>query len=77
MENRLFKLLMGVLSLSTMSQAADYFVSTEGDDGNVGSSVEQSFATINHALEQMYPGDRCYIGKGTYHEYGVISEWQI
>jgi hypothetical protein len=45
----------------------DFYVSTTGDDSNPGTLAEP-FATVQHAVDGMGPGDTCYIRGGTYHE---------
>ncbi|WPJ95341.1 hypothetical protein SH580_18125 [Coraliomargarita algicola] len=54
--------------LCLSAQAANYCVATDGDDRNAGTSPEQPFATIQHAVDVMQPGDTCYIRAGVYRE---------
>ncbi len=58
--------LLNVL-LAGSASGADYYVSTAGSDTNSGTLAEP-FATIQHAVDQMNPGDTCYIRGGTYRE---------
>ncbi len=44
---------------------ADYYVDPEGDDGNTG-DFEHPWATWQHAVEQLGPGDTVYIRGGRY-----------
>tara|TARA_R110002096_G_scaffold54517_21_gene140683 strand:- start:380 stop:2752 length:2373 start_codon:yes stop_codon:yes gene_type:complete len=45
-----------------------YYVATNGDDENSGTSPEQPLATIQQAVDVMKPGDTCYIRGGVYRE---------
>jgi len=45
-----------------------FYVKTNGNDSNDGYSVVTAFATIQHAVNQMGPGDTCYILGGRYRE---------
>ena len=60
---------VGLLSVLLAGSASgmDYYVSTTGSDTNPGSLAEP-FATIQHAVSVMIPGDTCYIRGGTYRE---------
>ncbi len=57
----LFLCLLGV----SMSSAATYHVSPDGDDAHAG-SAEQPWASLTHAAEQVRPGDRVLVHGGTY-----------
>ncbi|MDQ8180285.1 Ig-like domain-containing protein [Pelagicoccus sp. SDUM812005] len=46
-------------------QAADYYVATTGSDSNAG-TLESPFATIQRAVDQLGPGDTCFIRGGVY-----------
>jgi hypothetical protein len=50
-----------------ISAQADTYVSTSGSDSNPG-TLAAPFATIQHAVDQMSPGETCYIRGGSYHE---------
>ncbi len=60
-----------VLLAATMSSlqawAGTYYVSVSGDDDNAGSLAEP-YATVNHALTTLKPGDTLYLRGGTYYE---------
>lgn len=45
-----------------------YYVATDGDDRNLGTSTGQPLATIQSAVDRMKPGDICYVRGGTYRE---------
>jgi hypothetical protein len=62
---RLF--LAGLLTFLSSSQAADYYVSTDGSDDNAGSK-SAPFKTIQKAASILKPGDKCIIRGGRYHE---------
>ncbi|NOZ20869.1 MAG: DUF1565 domain-containing protein, partial [Planctomycetes bacterium] len=49
------------------ARAADYYVSSNGDDAGPGSAA-QPFRTIQKAADVMNPGDTCHIRRGTYRE---------
>lgn len=49
-------------------EAADFFVSPDGDDTHDGRSVERPWRTLRHAALQLTPGDRCLIRAGIYRE---------
>src|SRR5262245_3701342 len=46
--------------------ATDYYVAPNGDDSNSGTSIEQPFATLQHAHGAVSAGDTVYIRGGTY-----------
>ena len=50
------------------SDAAVYYVSTSGADGNIGTSRDLPFRTIRKAASVMKPGGRCIIRQGIYRE---------
>jgi hypothetical protein len=52
------------------SQAREYFVATDGADGNSGSQ-SRPFRTIQKAADLMRPGDTCYVRGGVYRQ--VVS----
>ena len=51
----------------TNAQAAEYFVSVEGDDANPGTKAAP-FRSIQKAADVVKPGDTCFVRKGVYHE---------
>jgi uncharacterized protein YjdB len=57
-----------LLFICSSLSAATYYVSASGNDGNAGTSLASPFATIQHAVNVMDPGDICYIRGGAYHE---------
>lgn len=56
------------LALTPLASAREYFVSTQGDDQNDGSSMTQAFATIQKGVDALSPGDTLTIGPGEYRE---------
>ena len=68
----IYILLMILASLFLESQAREYFVSVDGDDGNPG-TVEQPWRHVQKAVAILTPGDVCTIRGGTYHEELTIS----
>jgi hypothetical protein len=62
------ELLEDRLALST------YYVATNGNDNNSGTSPTQAFSTIQHALDTATkPGDVVRIEGGTYHQQATLS----
>jgi hypothetical protein len=55
------------LALAMHAHAAEYFVATDGADGDRGSQ-EQPFRTIQKAADLMKPGDTCYVRGGVYRQ---------
>lgn len=55
-----------LLSVSSSTIAADYFVAPDGNDSNSGTK-EAPFASIQHAETVAEPGDTVYLRGGTYH----------
>lgn len=45
---------------------SNYYVRTSGDDSNDGLSAANAFLTVAQALSSVSPGDRIFIGAGTY-----------
>ncbi|MEN9576768.1 MAG: hypothetical protein RL514_4623 [Verrucomicrobiota bacterium] len=62
--------LAGVLLAGMLSRtwAADYFVTKEGRDANAGTTRAAAFATLQHGVNALRPGDTLTIGPGEYHE---------
>jgi len=50
------------------ADAKTYYVSTIGNDGNDGLSIDRPFRTIQKAASVMKPGSRCLIRQGIYRE---------
>jgi hypothetical protein len=48
--------------------ATNYYVRKSGKDTNGGTSAGAAFLTITKAVSMAQPGDRIYVGKGTYSE---------
>ncbi|MEP2774690.1 MAG: hypothetical protein ABJQ29_08850 [Luteolibacter sp.] len=59
--------LLVTLVSSPFANAGDYYVSVSGDDSAVG-TLEQPFASIQHAVNLLQAGDICYIRGGVYRE---------
>ncbi|MDF7826524.1 Ig-like domain-containing protein [Pontiellaceae bacterium B12227] len=59
-------MVVGAVAVCASAQT-DYYVETTGSDTNSGSLLEP-FATIQHAVGVLAPGDTCYIRGGTYRE---------
>lgn len=55
-------------NLSTKIEGNTYFVSTTGNDGNSGTSINQPFRTLNYALSIAQPNDIIEISAGTFEE---------
>lgn len=60
-------ILLATFVLPTLSYAATYYVSTNGNDGNAGSQAGP-FRTIKFSLGRLVAGDRLLIRGGTYSE---------
>jgi len=58
--------------MSAGVNAADWYVSPSGSDPAPG-SIEQPFATIQHAADIIQPGDTCYLREGTYREQVTLA----
>ena len=67
MIGRLF-IFFTLLVMSSSAFGENYCVATNGDDRNPGTSLDQPFASVQHAVDTMRPGDTCYIRGGVYHE---------
>lgn len=73
MKNKMNKYLMMLLvvgcvllvSAGTVS-AQNYYVSTNGNDGNSGTSMNQAFGTVEHGSSTLHAGDTLFIDGGTY-----------
>ena len=51
---------------STMTSAETYYVSPAGDDSNQGTSKEQPFQMVQHAIDEMKAGDKLVVLDGVY-----------
>lgn len=71
MKRILFAIILTTMSLFSMLQAQNsqshIYVATNGSDANPG-TLGEPFATIQHAVSVMTPGNTCYIRGGTYCE---------
>lgn len=47
---------------------ANYYVSTNGNDNNDGTGMDNTFRTISHAFEVVQPGETILVLAGTYYE---------
>jgi len=56
-----------LLALSLQAGGAEYFVASDGADGNSGSE-ERPFRTIQKAADTMKAGDTCYVRGGVYRQ---------
>ncbi len=63
---RVTPLLVALLLLAAPGAATDYYVRSTGDDANLGTTPALAWATLQHALDLMQPGDTTYVGAGTY-----------
>lgn len=59
--------LIAVLAMISLGWASDYYVATNGDDGNRG-TINSPWRTIGKANAAVQPGDTVFIKAGTYHE---------
>lgn len=59
--------------LSHISQATTYYVSTSGNNNNLGTAKDKSWRTIDHAVSKMVAGDTAYVRGGIYNEPPVFK----
>lgn len=78
MKNKLtYVLLSAFLMLNFFNVSAKtYYVSTEGDDSNKGTSLDAPYATIERAVSMLQAGDICYVRGGTYQPAAMINVTQ-
>ena len=50
-----------------LTSAADYYVSTTGDNANDGLSIENAWATPSFAINNLTAGDTLYLINGTWY----------
>ena len=67
-----FTFILTILILVPAVQAADYYVSVDGDNTNPG-TLSEPFRTIQMGADMVAPGDNIYVLGGTYEE-NVIFE---
>jgi len=48
--------------------ATEYFVSTSGNNGNIGLSMDQAWGDVKFGSDQLHAGDTLYIDGGTYYD---------
>ena len=66
-----------VTALVAPAPAATYYIATNGSDSNPGTSTNQPFATLAHAVSAMAGGDVTYMRGGTYATSSQISMTKI
>src|SRR5712692_8582161 len=59
------RLVLSLLSWPFIGAAATFYVATTGNDGNPGTAT-QPWATLQHAVETIAPGDTIQVQAGTY-----------
>ena len=76
MRTALLTYLFAAAASAVLAQAdvATYHVHPDGDDGAVGTSAEEAFATIARGLAALAPGDTLYLGDGVYREADLVVE---
>jgi hypothetical protein len=57
-----------ILLTSSALHAADWYVSTKGNDAADGRSAAKAFATVQRGVKALAPGDTLHIAPGEYHE---------
>lgn len=75
MEKNVLHIFMAALCLFCSAlhlNAANYYVSTSGSDGNSGTSTGSAFATLTKAIDVVSAGDYIYILGGTYNYSSTI-----
>ncbi len=61
------------LAVAASASAADWYVSTAGDDANDGATRETAFATLAHAVDAATDGDTVRVLAGTYEVSAAVS----
>ncbi|VVB59740.1 Right handed beta helix region [uncultured archaeon] len=59
---------------SSLVSASTYYVATDGNDGNSGTSTSSAWKTIQHAADTANGGDTVYVMAGTYNEHVSITK---
>ena len=57
----------GLVLIGGVAEAADYYVSKSGSDGNAG-TLSAPFLTINHGVSRLVAGDTLWVREGVYQE---------
>ncbi len=65
--NKILCMISVLLAGIATAKPGDVYIATTGDDSNPG-TLEQPFATIQHAVNALKPGGTCYIREGVYRE---------
>jgi len=63
-----FFVLLVVFTIASTGWAATYYVATNGNDSNTGTSRDTPLKTIQKAADKMVPGDTCLVLPGSYNE---------
>ncbi len=61
----MFKLTFALAAAVSVASATTYYVSNQGNDGHAG-SLQQPWATLQHAVDTIAPGDTILVESGTY-----------
>ncbi len=61
----MIKRILAVLSFASLASAATFYVSTQGNDSHAG-TAQQPWATLQHAVDTIAPGDSILVQAGTY-----------
>ena len=69
-----FSLLVCLLAGAGWSEAAVYYVTTEGDDANDGLSLKTAWKTVTHAAKRAKAGDTVNIKGGIYDKQNMVIE---
>ncbi len=78
MKNKLtYVFLSAFLMLNLLNVSAKtYYVSTDGNDANKGTSLDAPYATLEKAVSMLQAGDICYVRGGTYQPTAMINVTQ-
>ena len=68
---RFLNILILVSGIS-ITNAADYFVATNGND-NASGTISSPLSSVSEAISRMSAGDTCFIRGGRYHEEIVLN----
>ena len=64
-------LLLALLIVAHSAAAGTYYVSTTGDDAQLGTSEDRPWRTLRHASSRVGPGDTVYVKAGLYRDDGI------